>query len=123
MRETNACEVCAECEDTNHMLLSCLPVKNIWIRIEKVMNIQISWKTIILGVKGENQNAISCNNIISIVTRCIDIFRFVEETVLSSFIKRKLFHELFTIKRSRHKQIEPVRYQLIAILQDIIAEI
>ena len=76
-REVNKyCTFCkTQVENTEHLLYECGNVKDIWIILDTVLNIDIKWKHILLGLYNEcNEKVIFLNNVISFVA--LKIYKF-----------------------------------------------
>jgi hypothetical protein len=66
--ETDLCTLCKEKEDNEHLILKCKNVCEIWRIVEKILNFQVSWKTIVIGFFWEmNEKTIFLNNLISLI--------------------------------------------------------
>lgn len=61
------CDVCNKNDTNVHMLFDCLRLQPIWLSIGQVLQIQLQWKDIVIGLNENNTVNIAKNNILTIV--------------------------------------------------------
>ena len=62
---------CMHNDTTEHMLFSCTRIKNIWEIAGNILQLNITWKIIVLGLNNNNNVNIARNHVITIITYCI----------------------------------------------------
>ena len=65
--ESGKCVYCYLSEDTEHMLFRCQRVQELWKKISIILNLDISWKRLILGYQEASEKCISIERLLSTV--------------------------------------------------------
>ena len=79
---SDKCKVCGKIEDTKHMLYECPRVNEIWNCISQVLNVNITWKQIICGFPGYEDN-VRINMINCIIT--VVAYAIFKQNSISNF--------------------------------------
>ena len=103
-RELN--KYCSFCKT---LLYECGNVKDIWLILDTVLNIDITWKHILLGFCNEcNENVIFLNNVISFVA--LKIYQFEMFCQLEQLDESEHINIQFHLKRSLKLWYNTLKY-------------
>ena len=67
----SVCILCSNNDTTFHMLFLCPRIRNIWLSIGEILQIDIKWKDIVLGLNDNNTINIARNNIFTVLAFAI----------------------------------------------------
>ena len=103
---TDKCRLCGSIETVSHMLYECIHIQHIWQKISVALNINIRYKTVILGIQQDNIMADSLNIIISEIARLIYISRYNGCTNLKPYITHSLEKHCMIIKNMKIQKLK-----------------
>ncbi len=102
----NKCPFCDDIQNTKHLLFECPRVNNIWVLIGSILQVNITYKHIVIGNEPDSDFIKNRNLLISYIAYAIykhwvqsenNIHNF-NTSSLQSFIKKDLFSRTFYIK-------------------------
>ena len=63
----NRCTYCGQIENVKHIYFDCYNVQYMWIKIGNILKTKITWKDIVIGVRGNNLMVLLRNFLYSII--------------------------------------------------------
>ncbi len=107
------CDVCSEINTVKHMIYDCSRVRNIWHKISEVIRCDISWKHIVIGIKGSSILCRTYNTIIAITAytiyaewvKCLNSSKKFKNVNLLLSCKHNLLFNCVILQHTSYEQI------------------
>jgi hypothetical protein len=107
------CEICNKINDVKHMLFECERIQSVWHMLSKAMKCEVSWKHIVIGVRGISQVCSSYNIIIAITAytiyaewvKCINNRKPFKEINLFKCCKSNLLFNSYCLEYTAYKSL------------------